>query len=716
MIERFAQREVLMPLRTVDDKIEGWFGKLEAEAADELLREGVSSDEMDEPRRIVELRYLGQDASLEIEPTPGGDLSAEFEQKYFELFSYCPSDRDIEIVSIRVVMRSHRGGVGETEPGDGRAASVPEPIAMQRCFLDGQWREIPCYDAAELESGMTIEGPALVQQAHSALVVPSYWRIHGQGDGGVVVRVVDGERPAAGARRESSRAVELELMSHRFASIAREMGEMLQRTAVSTNIKEREDFSCTLLDPEGRLVVNAPHIPVHLGAMGLCVRQLNEFRPLQPGDVVVTNHPAFGGSHLPDVTLAAPVHAGGRLLGFVACRAHHAEIGGIRPGSVPPDAKNLAEEGVVIPPTLLVEGGEPRWERIEELLTSGRWPTRMLADNLADLRAMLAAISRGREALSRLAEMVGFDHVMEHMDSLRALAAEQVRMVLSGLPDGVYQGRQILDGGAPLAASFTIEGDHATLDFSGSASVHSGNLNATPAIVHSVTMYVMRLLVKADLPLNEGLLEPIEILIPHASILDPSYDADPQECPAVVGGNVETSQRLVDTLIQALRLVGCSQGTMNNVSFGDDSFGYYETVAGGSGAGEGFDGTDGVHTHMTNTRITDPEVLEYRYPVRLRRFAIRRGSGGSGRWRGGDGVIREIEFLAPLQFSILSQHRDSAPFGMAGGGDGAVGRQTIIRADGGRRSIRGVDGCPVDNGDRLVLETPGGGGYGKSEA
>jgi 5-oxoprolinase (ATP-hydrolysing) len=559
-----------------------------------------------------------------------------------------------------------------------------------------------------------VEGPVLIQQAHSALIVPSNWRVYGLGDGGVRARAADDEQGAAdlSTRREASQAVELELMSHRFASIAGEMGEMLQRTAISTNIKEREDFSCTLLDPQGRLVVNAPHIPVHLGAMGLCVRQLLDHRSMEPGDVVVTNHPAFGGSHLPDVTLAAPVHVDGRILGYVACRAHHAEIGGIRPGSVPPDAHSLAEEGVVIPPTWLVEGGEPRWDRVENLLTSGPYPTRMLSDNLADLRAMLAAIARGREALARLAEAVGFEHVVEHMDALRSVAAQQVRDALTRLPDGAHEGRQSLDDGALLAATLTIDGDRAVLDFAGSAGVHQGNLNATPAIVHSVAMYVMRLLVEVDLPLNEGLLEPIEILIPEDSILDPSFDADPENCPAVVGGNVETSQRLVDTLIEALQLAGCSQGTMNNLSFGDETFGYYETVAGGSGAGDGFDGTDAVHTHMTNTRITDPEVIEHRYPVRLHRFAIRRGSGGKGRWTGGDGVIREIEFLVPLQFSILSQHRVSPPFGMAGGGDGQPGRQTILRPDGSTQRLGGIDGCLVAAGDRVILETPGGGGFG----
>jgi 5-oxoprolinase (ATP-hydrolysing) len=716
VMERFAQKEVLQPLRRLRESMDRLFSELEAEAAAELGREGVGPDEMEPPRRMAELRYVGQDAVLELEPPADGDLASAFEARYYRLFSYRPTDLEIEVVSMRVVMRSRRPPVASEAYVETSAPVEVVPAAHQRCFIDGEWRDAPCHDASELEGGSMIRGPALVQQTHSALVVPSSWSAYGLADGGVRVRAADPDDAALlSSRREASRAVELELMSHRFASIAGEMGEMLQRTAISTNIKEREDFSCTLLDPEGRLVVNAPHIPVHLGAMGLCVRQLLDHRPMGPGDVVVTNHPAFGGSHLPDVTLAAPVHVDGRTLGYVACRAHHAEIGGIRPGSVPPDATSLAEEGVVIPPTRLVEGGEPHWDRVEALLTSGPYPTRMLSDNLADLRAMLAAISRGREALVRLADAVGFDHVVEHMDALRGVAAQQVRNALSRLPDGVREGRQRLDDGTPLAATLTITGDRAVLDFTGSGAVHPGNLNATPAIVHSVVMYVMRLLVEVDLPLNEGLLEPIEIRIPGDSILDPPYDADPEHCPAVVGGNVETSQRLVDTLIEALRLVGCSQGTMNNLSFGDETFGYYETVAGGSGAGDGFDGTDAVHTHMTNTRITDPEVLEHRYPVRLHSFAVRRGSGGRGRWRGGDGVIREIEFLAPLEFSILSQHRASSPFGMAGGGDGKRGRQTIHHPDGSTRRLQGVDGCAVGPGDRVVLETPGGGGFGKAD-
>ncbi|MEJ2190081.1 MAG: hydantoinase B/oxoprolinase family protein [Acidobacteriota bacterium] len=300
------------------------------------------------------------------------------------------------------------------------------------------------------------------------------------------------------------------------------------------------------------------------------------------------------------------------------------------------------------------------------------------------------------------------------MDALRRQAAHQVGAVLQNMPDGRYEGRQLLDDGSPLAATLTIQGANGVLDFTGSAPVHPGNLNATPAIVNSVVMYVLRLLVNVELPLNEGLLEPVEVLIPRG-ILDPGYAADPERCPAVVGGNVETSQRLTDTLLEALRIAACSQGTMNNLSFGDATFGYYETVGGGSGAIAGHDGASGVHSHMTNTRITDPEVLEHRYPVRLRRFAIRRQSGGAGRWRGGDGLVREIEFLAPLELSILSQHRVQAPYGLAGGGPGLVGRQMIVGADGRRRGLGGIDACEVAAGDLLVLETPGGGGYGSED-
>jgi 5-oxoprolinase (ATP-hydrolysing) len=508
-----------------------------------------------------------------------------------------------------------------------------------------------------------------------------------------------------------SRAVELELFSNRFEAMAGEMGAMLQRCSLSTNVKERMDFSCAVLDADGRLVVNAPHIPVHLGALGLCVRRLLEVVDFAPGDTVVTNHPAFGGSHLPDVTAVSPVFVDDRLLGFVANRAHHAEIGGIRPGSVPPDATRLAEEGVVLPPTHLVEGGEPRWEEMRRLLTDAPHPSRAVAENLADLEAAVAANRIGLMALGRLADEHGFSTVVEHMAGLRRRAATVAGDALERLPDGRCVAEEFLDDGSPLRVVFEIRGRHAVVDFAGSSDVHPGNLNATPAVVRAAVLYVLRLLVAEPLPLNEGLMEVVELKIP-GGMLDPEFPSD-AEAPAVVGGNVETSQRLVDTLIKALRLAACSQGTMNNLVFGDDRFGYYETVAGGSGAGATFDGADAVHTHMTNTRATDPELLEHRFPVRLKRFAIRTGSGGAGEHRGGSGVVRELLFLRPVELSLLGQHRREGPYGMAGGRPGQPGRQWIVRSDGREVELAGIDGAELEAGDRLVLETPGGGGWGR---
>jgi len=511
------------------------------------------------------------------------------------------------------------------------------------------------------------------------------------------------------------RAVVEELFTARFEAIAREMGELLRRTALSTNVKERLDFSCALLDPAGELVVNAPHIPVHLGALGLCVRRVAETLDLVAGDVVVTNSPAFGGSHLPDVTVVSPVFedgAGSALLGYVANRAHHAEIGGTRPGSMPPDARCLAEEGVVIPPIRVLDAGVPRWERLRALLTEAPYPTRNAAENLADLEAQVAANHRGADALRSLVTRHGRETVIDQMGSLAGRAADRLGDALRRLGDGTYQAEERLDDGAPLAVTVTVEDGRAAISFDGSADVHPGNLNATPAVVRSAVLYVLRLLVRVPLPLNEGLLRPVKLSIPPG-ILSPPFPDDPRRAPAVVGGNVETSQRLVDTLIKALDLAACSQGTMNNVLFGTDRFGYYETVCGGAGATAVGPGASAVHTHMTNTRITDPEVLEHRYPVRLARFAVRRGSGGAGVHPGGDGVVREMVFLEPMQLSLLTQHRVERPYGAAGGGAGEPGAQRVVRADGTVVRLASIDGCEVEPGDRLILETPGGGGWGR---
>jgi 5-oxoprolinase (ATP-hydrolysing) len=584
------------------------------------------------------------------------------------------------------------------------------------------------------------------------------------------------EEPAAGAQGGSGAgAVQLELFTHRFAAIARQMGERLQRTAVSTNVKERLDFSCALLDAQGELVVNAPHIPVHLGALGLCVRLTAAALPLGPGDVAVTNHPAFGGSHLPDVTVVTPVFAAGNmaspfgsgfpgveaaggapgaagawggaaasydassrppvLLGYVASRAHHAEIGGMRPGSMPPGATCLAEEGVVIPPTYLVRQGVARWEEMRRLLTTGPYPTRALEENLADLRAAAAANHLGAEALRGLAlaaeraaaaggsaarshGVQGGEIVAFYMEALKRRAEERLRAALARLPAGRLEAVERLDDGSPIAVAFEIGAGGprtARLDFTGTAGVHPGSLNAPPAVVRSAVLYVLRLLVAEPLPLNEGLLRPLDIRVP-AGLLNPPFPADPWQAPAVVGGNVETSQRLVDTLLKALGLAACSQGTMNNLLFGNARFGYYETVCGGAGAGPDFAGASGVHTHMTNTRITDPELLEHRYPVRLERFGMRPGSGGRGRRSGGDGVVRELTFLAPMSLSLLTQHRVERASGGVGGEPGQPGRQTLVRAGGEVHELGPVAGCEVAAGDRLILETPGGGGWGAPPA
>lgn len=487
---------------------------------------------------------------------------------------------------------------------------------------------------------------------------------------------------------------------------------MLRRTAVSTNVKERLDFSCALLDADGELVVNAPHIPVHLGALGLCVRSVRKIIDMREGDVVVTNHPGYGGAHLPDISLITPVFFDGRLLGYAANRAHHAEIGGSRPGSMPPNATTLAEEGTVIKPTYLVQNNQPRWDEIERIFTNGPYPTRALQENLADLNAGVASNYRGVVALQKLAENYGAEQVAFHMRELKNHARRHIENEFAKLDGEIYSAEELLDDGSRLSVKISIKSQKAVFDFSGTSPTHPGNLNATPAIVRSAVMYVLRLLVKEALPLNEGLMQAVEIKLPTC-LLNPDFPGDPAKAPAVVGGNVETSQRLVDTLVKAFGLLACGQGTMNNTLFGNDNFGYYETICGGSGAGPGFNGASAVHTHMTNTRITDPEIIEHRYPVRLDQFAIRRGSGGAGEFRGGNGAVREITFLEPVALSMVTQHRVQKPFGVNGGEPGNTGRQKVVRKSGEIVELRSVDGCDIEAGDKLIIETPGGGGYGK---
>jgi 5-oxoprolinase (ATP-hydrolysing) len=615
--------------------------------------------------QIAELRLKGQDTPLQVEFKNSHDLPQLYRTAYERLFGYPPpANREIELVSIRTITK------------EGAASSNQTLLTGTAIFPT----------------------PALIQDAFSTIVITPGWSVeHVPGFG----HILRNSSPIA------SPPLARDLLRHRFHSIVSDMGALLCRTAISTNIRERLDFSCALLDPQGRLLSSAPHIPVHLGALGVCVREVAKAVSMQPGDTIITNHPAFGGSHLPDVTLITPVFdSNGQLIGYIANRAHHAEIGGITPGSMPANATRLIQEGVVIAPRHLIRGGTSCFDEISELLTNALHPTRNLADNLADLHAQLAANLHGVERLKALAG----DSLAEAMESILDHSAAVMRGQIKRLPDSI-SATEKLDDGSQITVSMWKAGGKLILDFTGTSGVHPRNLNATTAIVRSAVLYVMRLMLQEDLPLNEGLLDPVEIILPISSLLNPVFSDDPAHCPAVVGGNVEVSQRLVDTLIKALDLQACSQGTMNNFLFGGGRFGYYETIAGGSGAGNGHNGAHALHTHMTNTAITDPEIIEQRYPVRLRQFAIRHGSGGAGQWRGGDGVVREFEFVEPLTVSLLTQHRVEAPFGLQGGQQGQCGRQTLVR-NGQSTLLEGCTTFEAQAGDRVIIETPGGGGWG----
>ena len=455
------------------------------------------------------------------------------------------------------------------------------------------------------------------------------------------------------------------------------------------------------------MVANAPHIPVHLGAMGETVRVLRERFPApEEGDVFVTNDPYAGGSHLPDVTVVQPVFHAGRLAFYTASRGHHAEIGGVTPGSMPPESTSLEEEGVVIPPMPLVRAGTFEAAAVRAVLTDARHPSRRPEDNLADLEAMVAANRVGQRLLHELVAEQGETLVRARMRQLQATAAAKVAREIGRLPDGRHHFADALDDGTPVAVTLDVSGEHMTIDFEGTGAAVAGNLNAPRAVVQAAVLYVLRSLVDARLPLNGGCLEPVTVRVPAGSLLDPPPGS------AVVGGNVETSQRVVDVLLGALGRVAASQGTMNNVTFGNAGFGYYETIGGGTGAGADFDGHDGVHSHMTNTRITDPEVLESRFPVQLRAFALRRGSGGPGAHRGGDGLVRHYEFREPVTVSLLTERRVRQPYGLEGGEPGAAGRNRLRRRDGSEQDLGGRARVELAEGDELIVETPSGGGFG----
>ncbi len=576
-------------------------------------------------------------------------------------------------------------------------------------MFSGNWQSTPVFNRDTLPAGSRMMGPALITERTTITVIEPGWQAEITGERDLLLTRTT-PRPVRVTIGTEADPVLLEVFNNLFMSIAEQMGLVLQNAAYSVNIKERLDFSCALFDAQGRLVANAPHIPVHLGSMGGAVRAIIERRGdnVRPGDVFALNDPFAGGTHLPDITVVTPVFmASDRPTFWVASRGHHADIGGITPGSMPPHSAMIEEEGVRITDFLLVEQGRFRERELIELLSSGRYPARNIPQNIGDLHAQIAANEKGVRELAALGEQFGLEGVHAYMDHVRSNAAEQVRRVIDRLKPGRFIQR--MDSGAEIHVRIDIDTQarRAKIDFTGTSRQAADNFNAPSAIVSAAVLYVFRTLVREEIPLNDGCLEALEIVVPAGSMLAPAPPA------AVVAGNVETSQAIANALYGALGVLAASQGTMNNLTFGNDRYQYYETICGGAGAGPGFAGSSAVHTHMTNTRLTDPEVLELRYPVVLDCFEIRRGSGGEGRWPGGDGAVRKLRFREPMQVAILANHRVVPPFGLEGGYPGQVGKTSILRNDGSVEVLGSCDQRDVFAGDSIVVETPGGGGYGE---
>ncbi len=711
-IERVAQTQILASLQDATSKKQQLLKQTIGQATNALQAEGIAEEEITIKKISWHLRFIGQDYALEIDDCE--NLAIAFERKYKQLYGHWISDRSIEVESLKVIAASKT--YNEKALVETLSIPAPAPDRHEKIWLKEGWKNVPIFNLEELPIGTEIIGPALISANYSTFFITKNWHFSVASS---IFFIAEKTAKNADHNLNQDDSVNLELFTNRFKSIASDMGAMLQRTAFSVNIKERLDFSTAILDKNGYLVVNAPHIPVHLGSLGVCLRAILKKLTLAPEDVVITNHPGYGGSHLPDITLLAAVYSSEKtLIGYVANRAHHAELGGKSPGSMPPDAKYLLEEGVIISPDYLVKSRVPQWEKIKKVLQSSLYPSRALAENIADLNAGLAALQNGIQSLQNMANTYSPENLIYYMQQIRHYTNEMMLEIFEKY-EGNYKATEYLDDGTCIKVQILIDRDKAIFDFAGSSNEHAGNFNATPAIVNSAIIYVLRLLLNElpnnralNIPLNEGILENVQINIP-SGFLNPPLHLPLDKCTAVVGGNTETSQRLTDTLLKAFKLAACSQGTMNNLLYGNDKFGYYETIGGGSGASDGFEGADAVHQHMTNTAITDVEIMELRYPVRVEQMSIRQNSGGAGKWSGGNGIVRVITFLEPVRLSLLSQHRTKRPYGMAGGEDALPGIQWIIKASGQRKELAGVEGISLEAGDRIYIATPGGGGYGK---
>jgi 5-oxoprolinase (ATP-hydrolysing) len=657
--------------------------------------------------RKAHLRYQGSDSSMSVRWGTLAELVERFEQAHRERFGFITPDKAliVEVIEVEAVGKGESVEDAE-QPLQGGGV---DPFEVTRMFSGGRHHETAVYNRADMAPGHAVDGPAILVDRISTTIVEPGWRAQVSAKDHLLLTRVEprSRREDVGVKADP---VMLEVFNNLFMSIAEQMGAVLQNTAHSVNIKERLDFSCAVFDADGELVANAPHVPVHLGSMGDSVKSIIRTRvgKLNPGDVFAQNAPYNGGTHLPDVTLITPVFStdGAAVLFYVASRGHHADIGGITPGSMPPHSKRIEEEGVMIDDFMMVDRGVFREQALRELLASGAYPARQPDQNIADFKAQIAANEKGAQELRRMVENFGLTTVHAYMKHVQDNAEEAVRSVLHALKDGRYVNR--MDDGSEISVAVSIDhgAGRAIIDFTGTSAQRDNNFNAPGAITKAAVLYVFRTLVDRPIPLNAGCLRPLDIIVPQGSMLNPVHPA------AVVAGNVETSMAICDALYGALGLLAGGQGTMNNLTFGNETYQYYETICGGSGAGPDFDGTDAVHTHMTNTRLTDPEVLEWRYPVTLETFRIREGSGGPGARRGGDGIIRRIRFDQAMTAAIVSNRRREQPFGVAGGEAGMRGRNAVEKADGRVIELDYIAEVAMEEGDAFVVETPGGGGFG----
>ncbi|MEM7196585.1 MAG: hydantoinase B/oxoprolinase family protein [Pseudomonadota bacterium] len=706
VVDRQQSTEITLAsdvLESVNEKLDA----LEADGRSELIDQGETSDSM-HARRLLHIRYQGSDTSLVVTCGAFDDIVAEFEAHHRQRFGFISQEKPLIIESIQVEVIS-----------TAKTASVRHVMsdntdindaARFTCFLDGEWQDTPFLNREELPVERDINGPAVVLDPTGTVLIEPGWRGRLTADNNLILeRYI--EREATRAIGTEVDPVMLEIFSNLFMSIAEQMGSVLQNTASSVNIKERLDFSCAIFDPTGALVANAPHIPVHLGSMGESIKTVIRERAgdLSPGDAYILNAPYNGGTHLPDVTIIKPVFTeAGEILFYVASRGHHADIGGKTPGSAPADSTTIEEEGVVIDNFQLVRDNKFLEEEIREVLLSGQYPARNPELNITDFKSQLAACEKGAQELVKLIAHYGVDTVHAYMRHVQDNAEESVRRVLGVLDDGEFT--YAMDDGYQVSVKITVDKENrkAVIDFTGTSDQHPGNFNAPTAVVRAAVLYVFRCLVDDNIPLNEGCLKPMDIIVPSGSMINPNYPA------AVIAGNVEISQLLVDTLFGALNVVAASQGTMNNFIWGNDEYQNYETICGGTGATKNQPGTDAVHSHMTNSRLTDPEILEFRFPVLLQSFSIRNDSAGKGKYRGGEGVERRVEFMMDAMVNVLSGHRVVPPYGIDGGGGGGLGENRVEHADGSVTQLKGTDQIELKSGDVFVLRTPGGGASGKS--